>query len=113
MGRLTWPGAPLALWEPALDGESYFRDVFRMRAMAHLSGGVADGRDPRDELRTGPPDGANRPSGSRTDDVLIFQHLVTPREPVGRPGERGQLRQIRHVLRFEAHVDEPTAAPPR
>lgn len=32
-------GAPLALWEPVLDGESYFRDVFRASFMADMRQG--------------------------------------------------------------------------
>ncbi len=45
------PKAPLALWEPALDGRRYFREVFRFRAMAQLSGGSETHTDPFEEMQ--------------------------------------------------------------
>lgn len=35
------PGAPLILWEPALDGPGYFRDVFRASQLSALAGGAS------------------------------------------------------------------------
>jgi pimeloyl-ACP methyl ester carboxylesterase len=45
------PGAPLALWEPSVDGASYFQEVFRFRRMSQLSRGRAKPQtDPIDEM---------------------------------------------------------------
>ncbi len=35
------PGAPLILWEPAIDGHGYFRDVFRASQISALAGGAS------------------------------------------------------------------------
>lgn len=46
------PRSPIAFWDPAIDGRAYFRDIFRLRAMSDLSGGVERSpRDVSDELR--------------------------------------------------------------
>ena len=37
----AYPGAPLILWEPALDGHGYFRDIFRASQMSALAGGAS------------------------------------------------------------------------
>lgn len=45
------PGSPLAMWSPALQGEAYLREIFRMRRMAYLSRGESGlGGDPFDEV---------------------------------------------------------------
>jgi pimeloyl-ACP methyl ester carboxylesterase len=42
----SFPRAPLVLWDPAIDGGRYFRDVFRLGRMAQLSDGEPDGNVP-------------------------------------------------------------------
>jgi alpha/beta superfamily hydrolase len=43
--------APLAIWDPAVDGETYFQEVFRFRTMSRLSRGNGDAsRDALDEV---------------------------------------------------------------
>jgi hypothetical protein len=34
------PGSPIAFWDPAIEGRTYFQEIFRLRAMSDLSGGV-------------------------------------------------------------------------
>lgn len=49
----AFPGAPLALWEPVVDGGRYFRELFRLRRMHELKAGhAADGAwaSPDEEL---------------------------------------------------------------
>jgi exosortase A-associated hydrolase 2 len=36
-----YAGAPLILWEPALEGHAYFRDIFRASQMSALAGGAS------------------------------------------------------------------------
>lgn len=44
--------APLAVWDPATDGRTYFREVFRLRAMNQLSKGAdATSVDALEEMR--------------------------------------------------------------
>ena len=35
------PGAGVMLWEPAMDGQSYFRDIFRASQLSALAGGAS------------------------------------------------------------------------
>ena len=37
----TFSGAPLILWEPALDGHGYFSDIFRASQLSALAGGAS------------------------------------------------------------------------
>jgi len=46
------PRSPIVFWDPATEGRVYFRDIFRLRAMSDLSGGVdRSPGDVSDELR--------------------------------------------------------------
>jgi pimeloyl-ACP methyl ester carboxylesterase len=44
--------APLVVWDPAVDGRAYFREIFRLRAMSRLSRGVDPAKsDAVEEMR--------------------------------------------------------------
>jgi hypothetical protein len=40
LAALRRPGAPLALWEPVVDGGAFFRAAFRARRMSAVAGGT-------------------------------------------------------------------------
>ena len=37
---MSFPDAPIAMWEPVLDGHAYLREIFRLQLMSDLTGGA-------------------------------------------------------------------------
>lgn len=89
-----FPASPLAMWSPALHGDTYLREIFRLRKMARLSQGESSsGSDPFDEV-----------ARNRHADVFGFEIGASFVESIRGRGVTEEIGQLHRPI-FIAQVD--------
>lgn len=90
-----YPGCPLALWEPVVDGRRYMQEVLRAGMVRDLQDGAGDGRETDDglgELRThGVVDVLGYPISASLYDSTAPRRLVDQPGPGSRPALIAQV----------------------